>query len=72
MTRSVMSRPMMFLVATVYGASWIVGPLNLLAFVLNALELKNPIGFIPMIVVPFGIILQVHYRLGWFPFRPRP
>lgn len=61
----------MFLVATVYGAAWFVGPVNLLAFVLSLLERQNPIGFIPMIVVPFGIILQVHHRLGWFPFRRR-
>ncbi|MHB8992972.1 MAG: hypothetical protein ACYC66_15225 [Chloroflexota bacterium] len=67
----IMSRPMQFLAAAVYGISWVVGLLNLLAFVLNLLAGENPFGLIPAMLATFGFILLVHSRLGWFPFHGR-
>lgn len=64
-----MSKPLSFLVAMVYGMAWIVGPMNVLAAVLASREGGNPLGYASTILLSFGIILLVHSRLGWFPFR---
>lgn len=61
-----------FFGAMLYGTSWIVGLINLLAAILALSEGNDSIGYLPMILMPFSIILLVHQLNGWFPFRRRP
>ena len=66
-----MQKPGVFLAAMLYGTSWAVGLLNLWA-ALVALEVGlSPVDYLPMILLPLGIILFVHFVAGWFPFRHR-
>ncbi len=60
---------MTFLVAVLYGVCWIAGPLNVLAVVLILAEGGNPMSYTSVILLSFGIILFVHNKMGWFPFR---
>ena len=64
-----MSKPLSFLVAMVYGMAWIVGPMNVFAAILAAREGGSPFGYASTILLSLGIILLVHSRLGWLPFR---
>ncbi len=66
-----MRKTNLFLVAVIYGAAWFVGPLNLLAAVQALQGGDNASAYLPMILLPFGIILYVHHMAGWFPFRRR-
>jgi len=54
-----------------YGASWIIGLLNLLAAVVALPEGRNPLEYLSMILLPFGVILYVHHLAGWYPFHRR-
>lgn len=54
-----------------YGASWFVVLVNLLATILALREGQNPVGYLPALLVAFGIIAFVHQTAGWFPFRRR-
>ncbi len=71
MGRPLMSRPLTFLAAALYGVCWVTGPLSLLAALLALAEGGNPLGYTSTILLSFGIILLVHNRMGWFPFRRR-
>ncbi len=64
-----MSRPLTFMVAVLYGMSWRVGPLSVLAAVFAASEGRSPTDFLSTIALAFGLILFIHYRMGWPPFR---
>jgi hypothetical protein len=65
-----MSKALMtFLVAVLYGVSWIAGPLNLAAVVLTMADGRNPLTYVSVTLLTFGIILFVHRRMSWFPFR---
>lgn len=67
-----MTKPTTFLIAILYGASWFVGPVNLLAAIAALRGGENPFAYLSTIVLSFGIILFIHSKLGWFPFRRRP
>ncbi len=60
-----------FFAAMLYGASWFVALINLLAAVLALQEGASPLSYLPMILLPAGIVLYIHHMAGWFPFRNR-
>ncbi len=52
-----------------YGVAWFVAVLNTFV-VLNRISQGLPLdSFLPMALAAWGIILYVHYRAKWFPFR---
>ncbi len=61
----------LFFAAMLYGASWFVVLANVLVTVLSLQEGLNPVSYLPMILLPAGIILYIHHLAGWFPFRNR-
>ena len=67
----IMTRPFTFVVAVLYGAAWIVGPVNVLAAIQAVGEGGNPGSYLSTIVLAFGIILFLHIKMGWFPFHRR-
>lgn len=60
---------MTFLVAVLYGVCWIAGPLNVGAAVLTMADGRNPMDYVAVTLLTFGIILFVHSKMRWFPFR---
>ncbi len=68
---SKMKKTNTFVVAVLYGGSWFVGPLNLVAAILALHEGRNPTEYLPTILLSFAIIVLVHRLLRWFPFRRR-
>lgn len=69
---TMISKPLTFLIALLYGVSWVFGCLSLLAAVLVICEGGNPLGLVPSVLGPFGLILLVHSRLRLFPFHKQP
>ena len=67
----IMTRPFTFVVAVLYGAAWIVGPLNILAAIQSVGEGGNPGSYLSTIVLALGIIIYIHFKMGWFPFHRR-
>lgn len=67
----IMTRPFTFMVAVLYGAAWIVGPLNILAAIQSVGEGGNPGSYLSTIVLTVGIIFYIHFKMGWFPFQHR-
>jgi hypothetical protein len=59
------------MMSLLYGVCWVMGPLYILTAVLTISEGGNPIGFIPSIIGPFGVILYIHNKMGWYPFRKK-
>lgn len=64
-----MRKGAIFFGAMLYGTSWVVGLINLVAAVLTLAEGGDPVGYLPMLLMPLGFILFVHQINGWFPFR---
>ena len=58
-----------FFSAMLYGTSWVVGLINLFAAIAATLEGSPFFGYLPMILMPFGIVILIHQVNGWFPFR---
>lgn len=64
-----MRKGAIFFGAMLYGTSWIVGLVNLAAASFAAIEGRSPAGYVPMILMSFGLILFIHRINGWFPFQ---
>lgn len=67
----IISKPMMFMIAVIYGMAWIVGPLNILAAIAASSEGGNPLSYGSTIALSFMVIFFVHFWRGWFPFQRR-
>lgn len=58
-----------FLIGMGYGVAWFVAVVNTFV-VFNRLSAGQSLDvFLPYMLAGWGIILFVHYRAGWFPFR---
>jgi hypothetical protein len=60
------------LVAILYGAAWPTALLNALVVGLRLLAGEPPGSALPFALLAWAIILYVHHRRGWAPFRRRP
>ncbi len=58
-----------FLAAMLYGASWIVVLIDLLAILGAAQQGGSVAGYLPTMVGGLIVIAMIHYSAGWFPFR---
>lgn len=46
-----------------------MGPLYVLTAILTISEGGTALGYVPSILGPFGVILYIHNKMGWFPFH---
>ncbi len=58
-----------FFAAMLYGASWIVVLIDLLAIAAATQEGGSIAGYLPALIGALVVITMVHYAAGWFPFR---
>lgn len=58
-----------FLAAMLYGASWVVVLINLVAIVASFASGGGLAGSLPSFLGAIAVILYMHYQAGWFPFR---
>lgn len=63
-----MAKVGVFLAAVLYGASWVVVLVNLVAVASSFQTGRDAIGYLPTLLAGLGVILFVHYSAGWFPF----
>ncbi len=61
----------LFFGAMLYGTSWTVALINLLASAVALSEGRSLVDYLPMILLPLGIVLYIHHLAGWFPFQHR-
>lgn len=52
-----------------YGASWIVLLIDILAVATATQQGSTVTGYLPTLLGALVVILMVHYTAGWFPFR---
>jgi hypothetical protein len=60
------------LVAILYGAAWPTALLNTLVVALRLVDGELPGSALPFALLAWAIIVYVHHRRGWVPFRRRP
>jgi len=52
-----------------YGVAWFAGILNTFVVVARLSAGQPPESFLPVALGAWGIIIYIHYRYRWFPFR---
>ncbi len=58
-----------FLAAMLYGASWVVVLIDLLAVAGAVHQGSSIVGYLPTLIGGLVVIVMVHHAAGWFPFR---